>query len=155
MGEKQYISLVERGFKPLRLLSALLLGCLLSLTTAANDPELKEEPVDTELKGLVIDKTLTPPGRRFYREFARLWWEQDKSVPGNLVVRELPSALRGSQVAIVFNRKPLYGTVLSPARSSIEQKAEAAVNTVEQQVQRVQLSKLFDNNPDLASDDEF
>ncbi|MCL6268547.1 curli production assembly/transport protein CsgE [Sansalvadorimonas sp. 2012CJ34-2] len=126
---------------------------LLPLSAVSDDPVLKRDEPDNGLKGLVIDRTLTPPGRRFYREFARLWWEQDKSVPGNLVVRELPSALRGSQIAIVYNRKPIYGTVLSPARTDIETKAHLAVNAAEQKLQMIQLSNLFDNNPDLAKDE--
>ena len=137
-------------------LQKLFLACLLCL--AVNTQAAEKLPddgvaVDTELHGLVIDKTLTPPGRRFYREFARIWWDQDKTVPGNLVVRELPGALRGSQIAILYNRKPLYGTVLSPARSDIENKAQAAVRAADQKLQVIQLSQLFDNNPDLAKDE--
>ena len=144
---------LENGVRGLQKVCFACLICLAIHTQAEEKLPDDGVVVDTELHGLVIDKTLTPPGRRFYREFARIWWDQDKTVPGNLVVRELPGALRGSQIAILYNRKPLYGTVLSPARSDIESKAKAAVRAADQKLQIIQLSRLFDNNPDLAKDE--
>ena len=121
--------------------------------TPAEDPDLPAVRQNNPLQGLVIDRTLTPPGRNFYKQFARIWWELNHSINGNLVIAENPDALRGSRIMISMNRKMLYITVLSPARSEIEKKAMNAVNTVEKRARYLLNNSSAQHSEDLAEDE--
>ncbi|WP_051785778.1 CsgE family curli-type amyloid fiber assembly protein [Endozoicomonas numazuensis] len=135
--------------------SSLLLisGFILTFLAHAADPTLPSTGARSPLQGLVIDKTLTPPGRNFYKQFARLWWELNPTLRDNLVIAENPDALRGSQIIITMNRKLLYITALSPARSEIEKKASNAVNSVEHRVKYLLNPSNIQASEDLAEDE--
>ena len=125
----------------------------LAFLAHADDPTLPSAGARSPLQGLVIDKTLTPPGRNFYKQFARIWWELNPTLKDNLVIAENPDALRGSQIMITMNRKLLYITALSPARSEIEKKAMHAVSSVEQRVKYLLNTSNIQASEDLAEDE--
>ena len=119
------------------------------LPAEASDPEIKQ-PIGAELQGLVIDKTLTPPGRQFYREFARMWWELNQELTGNLIIVERPSALRGSQISILLDRRVIWITSLSPAKKTIKKKSIQALGIAERQVKIDGYIRSNSTNPDMG-----
>ncbi len=135
--------------------SFVVIGVLFSAGTPVygKDPVIDSPENEFRLTGLVVDKTLTPPGRKFYREFARAWWELDLDIPENILVFERPNALRGSQISITINRKLMYVTALGPARNDIAKKALQAVGIVERRAKLILKAGIYSDNPDLGNDE--
>ncbi|WP_062268181.1 CsgE family curli-type amyloid fiber assembly protein [Endozoicomonas arenosclerae] len=136
-----------------RILIMILSSFFIIFQVQADDPSLPSPGARSPLQGLVIDRTLTPPGRNFYKQFARIWWELNPTLRDNLVITENPDALRGSQILITMNRKLLFITALSPARSEIEKKAMHAVESVEQRVKYLLNNSSVHTSEDLAEDE--
>lgn len=105
------------------------------------------------LDGLILDATVTPRGRDFFRSFVEAWRLLDARTRYTVTLREQPSPRQGSIVSVEFRGRALLRSALSPNRSvSAEQSAlfaRAAYDAVlEHEAERV----LF-RSPDLAPEE--
>ncbi|WP_257294869.1 curli production assembly/transport protein CsgE [Endozoicomonas sp. YOMI1] len=128
--------------------------CLVSLTVAAGSKSQNEKK-DTEvsLSGLLINQTLTPQGRRFYKTFSKEWRLLTPRDEFNIILKELPDPARSSQIKIIWNRQTLYNTFLGPARNKMLQKAKSAASIVNDRLQYIKIMQSLQTNPDLAEDE--
>jgi len=105
------------------------------------------------LDGLILDATVTPRGRDFFRSFVEAWRQLDARTRYTVTLREQPSPRQGSVVSVEFRGRTVLRSALSPNRAvSSEQSAQfarVAFDTVlEYEAERV----LF-RSPDLAPEE--
>jgi curli production assembly/transport component CsgE len=105
--------------------------------------------VEIELQGIVIDRTKTPVGRRFYREFAADWLEglDEVTVSVNLLLEERPARGSGSLLTIRDEQGVLFSQFLSPRIIGIQKDAEQAAVVVRQRVLDNAIAKLNESRP--------
>ncbi len=82
-----------------------------------------------ELRGLVVDETITPQGRTFYTEFYGVW--QSPPVDGfyTVEVREKPTPGRGALVRVFVNDDVTFQARLQPQTDIAERALQAARRT--------------------------
>lgn len=117
-----------------------------------NKPKIESDLID----GLILNRTMTRFGHRFYKEFVMDY----RNIGGmtdhdGLTIKEQASARNGSRMTILHNRKPVFVTVVSPASRNIDAQAKSAASYVDkvlrQQRDQAAWSSLMD--PDLAADE--
>ncbi len=83
----------------------------------------------TELRGLVVDETITPQGRTFYTEFYGVW--QSPPVDGfyTVEVREKPTPGRAALVRVFVNDDMTFQARLQPQTDIAERALQAARRT--------------------------
>ncbi|MCL1039299.1 curli production assembly/transport protein CsgE [Shewanella submarina] len=115
-------------------------------------PKIEADLID----GLILNRTMTRFGHRFYKEFVMDY----RNIGGmtdhdGLTIKEQASARNGSRMTILHNRKPVFVTVVSPASRNIDAQAKSAASYVDkvlrQQRDQAAWSSLMD--PDLAADE--
>lgn len=114
-----------------------------------------ETPTDLG-EGLILNRSMTRFGHRFYREFVIDYQDIGGMVShGGLTIIEKATARSGSVITITHNRKVIFKTVISPANNNIDEQAEIAARKVaqilKQQQQQAGWGQWLD--PDLASDE--
>jgi hypothetical protein len=117
---------------------------------AASDVEERvETDEDIELVGIVIDRTKTPVGRRFYQEFTADWIENLDEISGqaNLVIDERPARGSGSLLSISDEQDVLYRQFLSPRIIGIQEDAERAAEFVRDQLVNKAIAKINESQP--------
>lgn len=108
--------------------------------------------VDDELKGFIVDQTITHIGHQFYRAFCdRL--RDISQLDFNLVVRERPSARWGSLVWVEFEGGTVYRRFLSPNTAELQGVAHAAADEVKETVTRRRLELLLQDTTDMDRDE--
>jgi curli production assembly/transport component CsgE len=88
--------------------------CLsLGLLLAAGVSDVAQADAEDEMKGFIVDNTISHIGHDFYYYFAdRL--RATSRLDFNLVVRERPDARWGSLITVEFERDVLYRRFLPP-----------------------------------------
>jgi curli production assembly/transport component CsgE len=117
---------------------------------ATSDVEKRvETDDDIELVGIVIDRTKTPVGRRFYQEFTADWIENLDEISGqaNLLIEERPARGSGSLLSIRDEQDLLYRQFLSPRIIGIQEDAEQAAEFVRDQLVNKAIAKLNESQP--------
>lgn len=109
--------------------------------------------LDPEINGVVIDRTLTPTGHAFARQFARIWGDQLIAGRHVIVIHELPNARWGNLLRIESAWRILYTTNLSPARFSVFEAAQQATQAVWQQLTAIPIDHAPGGDPDLGGDE--
>lgn len=104
-----------------------------------------------EIDGLIIDKTITRLGRNFYSAFSMKVNNKYNNLEVNLTVKERPTALSGSIVTVVHFERIIYRSSLSPGQRKAEEKAEQAVQSINQYLVKWKAEKLFKDTFDLGS----
>ena len=120
--------------------------------TTDAEREVRDEG-DIEISGVVIDRTKTPTGRRFYQEFTADWIENlvGDIARTNLVIQERPARSSSSILTIRDDQNDLlFNTVLTPRIVGIKETAEAAAQQVRQVVT---LKALAEKEGGLEDDD--
>ena len=117
-----------------------------------NKPKIESDLID----GLILNRTMTRFGHRFYTEFVMDYRDIGGMTDHDgLTIKEQASARNGSRMTILHNRKPIFVTVVSPASRSIDAQAQSAASYVDkllrQQKDQSAWSALMD--PDLAADE--
>lgn len=97
------------------------------------------------LEGLVLDDTVTPRGREFFRRFVEAWRELDARSRFTVTLREQPNPRQGSMVWVEYRGRQVLRVGISPnralARDQAEQFAAAAFETlVSQQAEQALLN---------------
>ncbi|BBH45907.1 curli production assembly/transport protein CsgE [Pseudomonas sp. KU43P] len=127
--------------------------CLsLSLLLAAGAPGMAQADAEDEMKGFIVDNTISHIGHDFYFYFAdRL--RATSRLDFNLVVRERPDARWGSLVTVEFDRDVLYRRFLPPNVTQLKEEAIAAADLVRQEVIQRKLQRLLQDTTDLERDE--
>lgn len=92
---------------------------------AARGDELPE----TEIDGILIDRTFSAAGAAFFREFAVRWHETGRvQARESVVIVERPEARGGTRAWVEFAGQPVVIVPLSPGRAAPAREAvEAAI----------------------------
>jgi curli production assembly/transport component CsgE len=106
-----------------------------------------------QFDGIVIDQTITRPGKDFYQLFSANWHDQPLSERYTISVREQPSARFGSQVFIMFGNRRIFQGQISPNRSQIKMLSDAAVDIAYKAVTEGEMQRLLFKDPDLGQDE--
>ncbi|MEH6366645.1 MULTISPECIES: curli production assembly/transport protein CsgE [Pseudomonas] len=123
----------------------LVLTCLLAANAVAKNQE-------DEIKGFVVDQTISRIGHEFYQHFTdRL--RDTSPMDFNLVVVERPSARWGSLIWVEFERRMLYRSFLQPNTSQLQETAYQAADFVQEGIARQKLEQLFDDTFDMDKDE--
>ncbi|MCL1093727.1 curli production assembly/transport protein CsgE [Shewanella kaireitica] len=108
------------------------------------------------INGLILNRTMTRVGHRFYREFVAAYRGLNTEADHlGLTIEEKATARSGSIISIYNNRKKIFITAVSPASRNLDQQAKTAasrVNTILKQNKK-QASWAQFLNPDLAADE--
>ncbi|WP_313202524.1 curli production assembly/transport protein CsgE [Pseudomonas sp.] len=124
----------------------------LSLLLAAGGPDAAMAGAEDEMKGFIVDNTISHIGHDFYYYFAdRL--RATSRLDFNLVVRERPDARWGSLVTVEFDRDVLYRRFLPPNVTQLKEEAVAAADLVKQEVIQRKLQRLLQDTTDLDRDE--
>ncbi|RYU70329.1 curli production assembly protein CsgE [Aliivibrio finisterrensis] len=102
-----------------------------------------------EIEGLIIDRTLTRLGRDFYVAFSMKMNSKYDDIDVNLTVKERPTALSGSIIGVYHFDKVVYRGALSPGQRQADEKADQAIEAVNQYIIKWQTEKLFRDTYDL------
>lgn len=102
-----------------------------------------------EIDGLIIDRTLTRLGRDFYVAFSMKMNSKYDGIAVNLTVKERPTALSGSIIGVYHFDKVIYRGALSPGQRQADEKADQAIESVNQYIIRWKTEKLFTDTYDL------
>ncbi|MCW8995383.1 MAG: curli production assembly/transport protein CsgE [Psychromonas sp.] len=124
-----------------------------NLQAFEGDRPLEESHSDdeslVEIKGLLIDRTLTRFGRDFYFTFALKMNAQYHDLEINFTVKERPTALSGSIISIYHFNRLIYKAALSPGRHQAEQKADEAMYAVRNYIVKWKTEKQFKDTFDV------
>lgn len=122
-----------------------------SLESKAPLENVKINEVDdlVEIDGLIIDRTLTRLGRDFYFSFSMKMNSKYDGIDVNLTVKERPTALSGSIIGVYHFDKVIYRGALSPGQRQADEKAEQAIDAVNQYIIKWKTEKLFTDTYDL------
>lgn len=108
---------------------------------------------DIDINGVIVDDTMTLAGHSFYREFAKIWQQSKHAQRVNLVILERPSARYGSQLFIEYRQQVLFSLVISSRQARFESLCSDAASQVSERLKDLSFQALFENNPDLSSDE--
>ncbi|QQE86454.1 curli production assembly/transport protein CsgE [Pseudomonas putida] len=127
--------------------------CLsLGLLLAAGVSDVARADAEDEMKGFIVDNTISHIGHDFYAYFAdRL--RATSRLDFNLVVRERPDARWGSLITVEFERDVLYRRFLPPNVTQLKEEAVAAADLVKQEVIQRKLQRLLQDTTDLERDE--
>ena len=90
------------------------------------------------LDNLVVRRTITALGNRFYDAFARAWRDQTIEARGVITVEERPWMSEGTEVVIRYQHEVIQRLRVWPRNPGPEEVAEATAARVAQIIQRYQ-----------------
>ncbi|MEX0451157.1 CsgE family curli-type amyloid fiber assembly protein [Spiribacter sp. 218] len=109
------------------------------------DPTPLEAPPPREgglendgLNNMVIQRTVTALGDRFYDAFANHWRNQSVIARGVIGVEESPWMSEGTEIIIRFRREVIYRIRVWPRNPGPEERAATAVREVSRIIDRYQ-----------------
>ncbi len=108
---------------------------------------------DIQLGGMLLNKTITWFGQDFFNYFAREWRNQPFVVRQELVIEEIPSARRGTQVVIRYKDKIVFQSSIAATRNQSRANGSQAVSIVLSRVQSIDLSGNRVQFQDLSLDE--
>ncbi|MBK1651972.1 hypothetical protein CKO08_06955 [Halorhodospira halochloris] len=117
--------------------------------------ERVQEGLADALSNVVIRRTTTHLGDRFYREFSSLWSAHGVyDIRGVLTIEEQPAFNQGTLIRVVYERQVMFSAHVRPHKPSPEKVAEAAISPVTDRVaQRVAQRFMGGYDPDLAGEE--
>jgi curli production assembly/transport component CsgE len=122
-------------------------------TPLENGPPLETSGQMETLEGVVLDHTLTGPGRAFYQNFVSAWREMGDVSSVSLALHELPSARWGSIVWVEHKSGKVYQVSLYPGMPRAAEIAEQAAAQVFQRIGQIKVEQAIFKDPDLGSDE--
>lgn len=90
--------------------------------------------LEPEVGGLVLDRSLTPMGKDFYREFALRWAELSGGDSNTLSLVESALPQNGTLLVIELNGQKVFRTFLSRRNGALRPLVEQAAQTVLRQL---------------------
>ena len=108
------------------------------------------------LEGLILDATLTPRGRDFFRSFVDAWRQLDARTRYTVTLREQPSPRQGSIVSVEFRGRAVLRSALSPNRAASSEQSEQSAQFARAAYDAVlehEAERLLFRSPDLAPEE--
>lgn len=124
--------------------------------SSPDGPEIQgRQNRNSELTGVMVDRTVTMAGKTFYRAFSQR--AMDNLIIGNatITIQERPDARWGSQIAIVEGNRMYFRAQLSPRISEADRVAGDAVEIVEEALLQQQLASALSSDKDLGKEELF
>lgn len=106
---------------------------------------------EAEIGNIIIQKTMSPVGHEFYREFSGVWTSPPGSESFNICVQEKADARWGSLITILVDDRIVYRNMLGLRTRGLRDVAEKAANQVSIYVLRYSLTRQQEDE-DLADD---
>lgn len=131
----------------------LCLTLIISVSISTTGSAKTYDSNEITISGLLLDQTLTPQGRRFFKSFSTSWRLLEPRDEFNLAVKEYPDPAKSSRIQITWNRKLLFSTLLGPARNQLKLKAEQAANVVNNRLQFIRIIEATQHDPDMDKDE--
>lgn len=96
----------------------------------------KEESIDQDtsakdglfLQGLVIQKTLTKPGRDFYRYFYSEYYNKQIKSGKNILIQEVPGQRRSTRISVKVDGQLVWQFFSRPKKEFLKEMANTALN---------------------------
>ena len=129
-----------------KLSHTLLLGLAFVLSMATNAS-------DIDVSGLLTNRTITWFGQDFFSQFASEWRNSEIRGADNLLIEEVPSARKGTQIVIRYNRAIILKTSISGTRNQSRERGAQAVSFVLSRVQRIDSSAKQYSYVDISHDE--
>jgi len=108
---------------------------------------------EESIRGLVINQTITPQGREFYRAFVNAWSNQSGSTRYNVVVYERPAGRGANKVWVEYRNRKLYSTFVRMSKQSVlEGMGTYAAQAVRQGITAIQAEEML-NSRDMATEE--
>ncbi|WP_346796959.1 CsgE family curli-type amyloid fiber assembly protein [Halomonas sp. Bachu 37] len=113
----------------------------------------RQPPGSSELKGVLVDRTITMAGKTFYRAFSQHAMGRPLINQATLTIQERPDARWGSQLWVMEANRMYFRTQLSPRINEADRMASEAVQIVEEALLKHQLSSAISSDKDLGSEE--
>lgn len=127
--------------------------CLsMGLLLAAGVPGVAHADAEDEMKGFIVDNTISHIGHDFYYSFAERLRATSR-LDFNLVVRERPDARWGSLVTVEYEQRVIYRRFLPPNTTELKDAAYEAADLVKEQIIQRKLQMLLQDTTDLERDE--
>ncbi|WP_017024983.1 CsgE family curli-type amyloid fiber assembly protein [Vibrio rumoiensis] len=124
-----------------------------SFYSSAEDEIDKQKLESTEIRGVIVDRTVTRLGADFYSFFSRNIYEQYPTLDENILIKERPTALSGSIITVFHFSTPIYRTALSPGRRQAQEKSDEAIQALQRYLLRWKLEQKYRDKSDLADNE--
>jgi curli production assembly/transport component CsgE len=108
---------------------------------------------DIKIGSLVVNKTITWFGQDFYHYFSSEWRNQRNIRNQRLVIEEVPSARKGTQIIIRYKETIVFQASIAGTRSSSREKGSEAVSIVLSRMQNIDISSGGYQQADLGKDE--
>ncbi len=134
-------------------------GAGITMAADANDPRLEDHrPLEAPpvnggviendgLENMVIQRTVTALGDRFYDAFASQWRAQSVIARGVITIEERPWMTEGTEVIVRFQNQVIHRTRVRPRNPGPEETAAASVAIVSDMIARYQRPLGNDRTP--------
>jgi len=141
-------STVKRGLIPYGLA---LLACLLVIPplSASATPPAADDTEEAFRLGIIIDETISAFGHEYARQLSAKWLLEGRELRSALVIRERPSALKGSLIEVHYESKTIFAKRYPVRRADIEKFTSEVLPLLQQKILEAQLS-VINSSPDLA-----
>jgi curli production assembly/transport component CsgE len=108
------------------------------------------EPLETEIEGLVLDRSITRFGKEFYREFSVLWRDVKGTSGYNVVVLESVIPRSGTVLWLEINQTKVFQTFFG-RRNNTTTRVSAEI-AVQRALGFLAAQSFQTNTPDLLGD---
>jgi curli production assembly/transport component CsgE len=105
------------------------------------------------LDGLILDATVTPRGRDFFRSFVEAWRLLDARTRYTVTLREQPSPRQGSVVSVEFRGRAVLRSALSPNRAVSSEQSGLFARAAYDAVLEYEAERVLFRSPDLAPEE--
>ena len=121
--------------------------------TLARSRQVEQRVMAEVYGGLVIDQTLSPNGREFYRSFVAAWTDRPRVDRYALVVRERPTPRQDSHISIDQGLRRVFQGRLPTRRGDLSEYAARVAEATYQFVGDAELQAQLFRDPDLAREE--
>ncbi|GAB3413686.1 curli production assembly/transport protein CsgE [Massilia agilis] len=108
-----------------------------------------QDPVE----GILVNQTVTVAGQEFHAAFAAMWADKPGVAGYAVLVRERPSAARGTTIEVEHAGRLLFRAFLPPTRAQVRPLAAQAVDAAYEAALASQVQPLLPADGDLAPDE--
>lgn len=118
-------------------------------SVTAGGAGLPQDPVE----GILVNQTVTVAGQEFHAAFAAMWADKPGVAGYAVLVRERPSAARGTTIEVEHAGRLLFRAFLPPTRAQVRPLAAQAVDAAYEAALASQVQPLLPADGDLAPDE--
>ncbi|GAB3438936.1 curli production assembly/transport protein CsgE [Massilia solisilvae] len=130
-------------------IAAAALALLFARMATAGGVPPQQDPVE----GILVNQTVTVAGQEFHAAFAAMWADKPGVAGYAVLVRERPSAARGTTIEVEHAGRLLFRAFLPPTRAQVRPLAAQAVDAAYDAALASQVQPLLPADGDLAPDE--